>query len=520
MIKKWLGNLFFKLFCSHLLVVIITLIVVSFFFSYMVERYFFSAQEWELTAQAEKVVEVLEEEVRRGSREEVKKIASALAVSMDKKIRVIYPPAETNEHMIEALPHEGEEETQIGLEQNEIEHVLQGNSLSKKLLGPDMQRLLIAFPLFQEPRDRELPPEKVGTVKNTEVETLISRGIEGEPGQEKEVIGAITVSSPLAGVEATIAQVSRLAIYSGIFATALAGVLAFSLAKTISNPIRVIIKSARELIKGNFHSRTDVKVGGELGELASTFNQAVNEIEKTVEEQKRLQNLQKNLIASASHEFRAPLTSIQGFVEAIKDGFVDNEEEKQKYLQVTLDNTLYLKRLVDDLLDLSSLESGNLQFRWEKIQPQALLQKAIDNIQQKALQTNIYLECKIDQELPWIYGDEDRLFQVLINLLENAIFYTPAEGTITISAVEGNNEIIFSVSDTGPGLPPQDLPYIWDRFYKVDKARNRAHKGKGLGLSIVKEIVRLHNGKVDVTSTEGKGTTFYVYLPTNSPYNA
>lgn len=513
MLKKLLGrNLFFKLFWSHLLVVVITLVVVSFFFSYMVERYFFSAREWEFMSEAEKVVEVLEEEVRRGNRGEIQKLASVLAVSMDKNIRVIYPSYQNNGQMIEAIPRPQEEETQIGLDQNEIEHVLQGNSLSKKMLGPDMQGLLVAFPLFQEPALSQLP-DKVRIHGENELERMdFERDVVIQANRE-EVIAAITVSSPLTGVEATIAQVSRLAIYSGLFATALAGILAFSLAKKISNPIRKMTKSARELIKGNFRSRTKVEGGGELAELSATFNKAVHEIEQTVEEQKRLQNMQKNLVASASHEFRAPLTSIQGFVEAIKDGFVEDEEERQKYLQVILDNTFYLNRLVNDLLDLSSMETGSFQLRWEPVELQELLKKAVDNIQQKASHKKIQLELKHEEMLPLIWGDKDRLLQVLNNLLENAVYYTPHGGVITVYAAKDQEEIMFSVSDTGTGIPQEELPYIWDRFYKVDKSRNRAYKGKGLGLSIVKELVRMHNGRVDVTSTSDIGSTFYVYLP-------
>ncbi len=494
MLNKWRrGNLFFKLLSAHLFIVLITLLAVNVFFSYLVEEYFFSAREWELTTQAEKVAGVLEEEIRTGNRDEIEKVAGALALSMDVKIRIIDPahgPERQMEKVIVAAPRESEKQTQLGLEQTEVEHVLQGNSLSKKVFGPEIQRLLVAIPVF----------DNSSSFTNKET----------SPGN---VIRVITVSAPLAGVEATIAQVSRMTTYSGLFAAAVAGVLALSLAKTISNPLQVMTRAARELLHGNFSSRIHVKTDGEMGELAATFNQAVEEIEKTVQEQKRLQYLQQNLVANVSHEFRAPLTSIQGFAEAILDGHV-KENEKEKCMEIVLDNTRYLKRLVDDLLDLSSIESGDIQLNWECVSPLDLANRVVDSIQPKIQDKQIHIEKRVGENLPGIWGDEDRLFQIMNNLMENAIQYAPREGTIKLEAVYGEQEIVLSVQDNGPGIPPEDIPHLWDRFYKVDKSRNRAHKGKGLGLCIVKELVNLHRGRVSVTSSPGEGSTFYVFLPT------
>ena len=178
-------------------------------------------------------------------------------------------------------------------------------------------------------------------------------------------MGVITVNAPLTGITATIAQISRLTLYSGILAAVIAGILAFSLAKNISLPLQAMTKAARELVKGNFKSRIEVNTSGELQELAATFNQAVDEVEKTVAEQKRLQALQQNLVANVSHEFRAP-DFYTGFADAMLEGFV-TEEERERYLRVILDNTLHLNRLVNDSLELSSLESGHVQFKWGSV---------------------------------------------------------------------------------------------------------------------------------------------------------
>lgn len=495
MLRKWyLGSLFIKLLGAHVLVVIITLLAVSLFFSYMVEKYFFSAREWELTTQAVKVAEVLGEEMQKNDYAEVEKVAYALAVSLDVKIRVMgSDPHLHDQQSIVAIPQPGDAETMIGLEESEIEHVLQGNSLSKKVFGPEMQRLLVAIPVFEE--------------KEEEVEETAAADSNPE-----EVIGVVTVSAPLVGVKATVAQVSRLITYSGILAALVAGILALSLSKTISHPLRVMTRAARELVKGNYRSRIDVRATGEMKELADTFNQAVDEMEKTVEEQKRLQELRQNLLASVSHEFRVPLTSIQGFAEAILDGFVE-EEEKEKYIQIILENTIHVKRLVNDLLELSSIESGNIQLYMQKVSPVYLLEKAANSMQPKAQEKNIDLICNYDQAPKHLWGDEDRLYQILINLLENAITHMPAAGQIKLAVHEKEGQAVFSVSDNGPGIPQEDIPYIFERFYKVDKSRNRTNRGKGLGLAIVKELVHLHGGRVSVESMPGEGSTFYVNLP-------
>ncbi|NLP18547.1 MAG: cell wall metabolism sensor histidine kinase WalK [Firmicutes bacterium] len=492
MFRKWKpASLFGKLLAAHLVVIVITMLAIGFFLTYLVEKYFFSAREYELVSKAENVAGMLAEEFHRGSFDEVEKMAQTLAYSLDMKIRVFTPD---KEEMVIALPEDDPDEDEVGLESSEIDQVLEGNTMSKKMYGPGIQQLLVAMPVMQESQHE-----------------LINSN-----GTPSKVIGVITVSAPLTGITATIAQISRLTFYSGILATIVAGILAFSLAKNISLPLQAMTKAARELVKGNFKSRIKVNTTGELQELAATFNQAVDEVERTVAEQKRLQALRQNLVANVSHEFRAPLTSIQGFADAMLEGFV-TEEERERYLQVIIDNTLHLNRLVNDLLDLSSLESGHVQLTWGSICPRKLAAKALHSIESKAQEKNIDLEYHFSEELALVWGDENRLYQVLINLLENALTYTQPGGQISLLIKEKDNKIIFTVKDDGCGIPPADLPHIWDRFYKVDKARNRAQKGKGLGLAIARELVHLHHGRVTASSTPGRGSSFSVLLPAFFP---
>lgn len=486
LIKYRPQSLFAKLLAAHLAVIMITMVAIGFLFSYLIDRYFFTAREWELTSETQKVAEMLATEFKLGNYEQVQKMSQTLAQSMDIKTRVINSQ---KKDIVIAIPQEGYFEPSMDLEPNEIDYVLQGDILSKKVYGKALQHLLVAIPIFQEEiRDDTHTPE---------------------------VIGAIIVSAPLTSIKATIAQISRLVAYSLFFATIVAGLFAFSLAKSISRPLQAITQAALDMKKGKFRSRIEVNDKGELGQLAATFNQAAEEMDKTLQEQNRLQDLRQNLVASVSHEFRAPLTSIQGFVDAMLEGFI-RDDEKEKYLEIILSNTVHLKRLVDDLLELASIESGYVQLQWEEVCPYSLAEKAMNTVLPQAREKNITLKHKQEDNLPMIRGDSNRLYQVIVNLLENAIAYTPDGGTIVLGSKSSGDKVVFTVCDNGIGIPPEEIPYIWDRFYKVDKSRNRANKGKGLGLAIVRELVLLHHGQVDVDSIPGKESTFTVILPTLS----
>jgi signal transduction histidine kinase len=476
-------SLFTKLLAAHLVVILITMAAIGFLFSYLVDRYFFAAREWDLTSQAENVAEMLSVEFKSGSREEVRKMAQTLALSLDVKIRVIN---EQKDEIAIALP-EDQTEPGVDLEANELDYVLQGDTYVKKVYGPAMQRLLVAIPIFQEQTEEAQ---------------------EAEP----EIIGAIIVSAPLTSIKAAIAQISRLAVYSLIFATVVAGLFAFTLSKSISRPIQAMTRAALEMKKGNFSSRMDIPDKGELGQLAATFNQAAQAMNDTLQEQTRLQALRQNLVANVSHEFRAPLTSIQGFVDAMLEGFV-HDDEKEKYLQIILNNTVHLNRLVNDLLELASIESGYIELHREEVSPHLLAERAMNTVLPQALEKNIKLDCQCADHFPLIWVDGYRLHQVLVNLLENAINHSSDGKEVSLACIVGQDTVAFQVRDNGCGIPPEELPHIWERFYKVDKARNRAHKGKGLGLAIVRELAHLHQGRVSVESEPGKGSTFTVILP-------
>ncbi|HZK25637.1 MAG TPA: ATP-binding protein [Oscillospiraceae bacterium] len=232
-----------------------------------------------------------------------------------------------------------------------------------------------------------------------------------------------------------------------------------------------------------------------------------------VTEVRQLEEMRRNFVANVSHELRTPMTSIQGYVEALLDGLAEDKESQQRYLQVILDETIRLNRLVNDLLDLSRLETRQLAWPLEPIDLRPLLEEVSAKLQPQFAQLELTTALEVPVQLPLVVGNRDRIQQVLINLLSNAISFTPAGGTVTLAAAEAGKWVRVSVQDTGLGIPAAEQEMVWQRFHKVDKARTRKFGGTGLGLSIVKQIVEAHGGSVGLESAVGQGSTFFFTIP-------
>lgn len=225
--------------------------------------------------------------------------------------------------------------------------------------------------------------------------------------------------------------------------------------------------------------------------------------------------LRKEFLASVSHEIRTPLSIIQGYTEALLDGMATTPEESNNYLLIIKDEIIRLKVLVDDLLDLNKMEAGNFALKKDYYDIERLLNRVKRKYSSIKGSTDISIELTIQPDIPLIYGDERRIEQALINLVENAIRHTPDGGRIVISAICEDERLTLQVTDNGEGIPYDELPFIWERFFKVDKARTREKAGSGLGLAIVKNIVEAHGGSVGVRSVEGKGSMFKIEFPIN-----
>ena len=232
-----------------------------------------------------------------------------------------------------------------------------------------------------------------------------------------------------------------------------------------------------------------------------------------ITELKRLEEIRKDFVANVSHELRTPISSIKGYAETLLDGKVDNEDTVKEFLSIIYQDSNRLANLIDDLLDLSKIESGKMKLEFEPLEILPIVNRCVNVLRKSAKDKSLSVKLDIPTNLLKILGDHKRLSQVFLNLLDNAIKYTPEGGSITVNATSKEKIVQVDISDTGIGISEKDLPRIFERFYRVDKARSRELGGTGLGLSIVKHIIQAHNGQVWVQSTLGQGSTFSFTIP-------
>jgi signal transduction histidine kinase len=297
--------------------------------------------------------------------------------------------------------------------------------------------------------------------------------------------------------------INRYLLWGAALAIAIALILTFLFSRRILSPIRTLSSTAIKLGKGDFSQRVQIKNRGEVGELANTFNSMADDLERT-------EKLRRNMVADIAHELRTPLSNVSGYLEAIRDDVIKPDPSTIASLSEEVD---LLSRLVDDLQELALVDAGELKLNRLPEDLLLLIQQAVKAVQTRVLSKGLQIGIDVPEMIPPVNIDYHRISQVLRNLLENAIKYTPDGGKITVSAVKQGKFICISVADNGEGIPAEDLPNMFERFYRVDKSRARRAGGSGLGLTIVKRLVESHGGTVSVQSELGKGSRFSFTLP-------
>ncbi len=321
--------------------------------------------------------------------------------------------------------------------------------------------------------------------------------------------GAIFLHAPVFGVQAALARIYHLFWLAALAASAVALGLSLWLSRRLARPLHEMSEAAQELARGRFDRRVAADgADDEIGRLAASFNHMAAQLGN-------LERLRREFIANVSHELRSPLTSMRGFLQGVLDGTVP-PGERERYLRLAFDETRRLSRLVNDLLDLAALEAGEVAFSMADVNVGEVLRRAAAKMEPQAAAKGLTLRVE-PGEAGTVRADPDRLEQVVINLLDNAVRFTPQGGTVTLAARQEAAMVEIAVSDTGQGIPPEDLDRIWERFYKGDRARTRAAGGTGLGLAIARELVERLGGTIAVQSRMGEGTTFTVTLPAAHP---
>jgi two-component system phosphate regulon sensor histidine kinase PhoR len=239
-----------------------------------------------------------------------------------------------------------------------------------------------------------------------------------------------------------------------------------------------------------------------------------------ITELRKLERVRRDFVANVSHEFKTPLTAIQGFSETLLGGAMDDPQNRERFLGIILEHSRRLARLTDDLLKLSSMDADRLELEIRRVSVNELIESCLETSQHRAAEKEVEVELAQPArvaELPDIAGDRRRLAEILQNLLDNATQYTLAGGRITVSAEARDTDVVFTVSDTGIGIPKSDQSRIFERFYRVDAARSREAGGTGLGLAIAKHLVEVHSGRIWVESEIGHGSKFHFSVPIFDP---
>lgn len=306
--------------------------------------------------------------------------------------------------------------------------------------------------------------------------------------------------------EAYVAETLIKGLVIALLFTGFIGVILFAFLTRRMRRMSEVVSSFKQ---GNYEVRIDAKREDEIDQLGHTFNSMADTIEENIDELKNTDRLRRELIANISHDLRSPLASIRGYLETIlikKDKL--SEEKKQDFTQISLDSTYSLESLVNQLFELSKLDAKQVEPSYEPFLIKDLVYDVIGKYTPKAEKNGITLKVDIKDGLPQAFADIGMIERVLSNLVENAINYTPKGGIVNIFSDSENEKINVRVMDTGPGIKEEDIKYIFDRFYRVEKSRSEKTGGTGLGLAISKKLMEIHNSTLNVASRLNEGSTF------------
>lgn len=321
-----------------------------------------------------------------------------------------------------------------------------------------------------------------------------------------ELIGGVFVLASVEGLYQSLDLVKRAIILAGIGAVFLAIGFAFILSRKLSSPLLEMEKATRKIATGDLNTRVSHGSKDEIGSLATAVNDLAIELH-------RYRSNRREFLANISHELQTPITYLEGYASALMNHLYENEEEKEQYLQIIQLEAGRMSKLVSDLFELSKMEDGKIALVFEEVDLVEVVENALLKNKMKAQEKGLQLEFDQPYEFPSINADGRRMEQIFGNLIENAIRYTE-NGFVIVKLSRASASVNICVEDTGIGIPQEDIPFLFERFYRVEKSRAREFGGTGLGLAIVKQLVELQGGSIRVKSQLGKGTRFEITFPT------
>ncbi len=361
-----------------------------------------------------------------------------------------------------------------------------------------------------QPLDRELLQKAEGNEAYFAINTL---GLYDAPHNVailnikngEQNLGYAIATMPITAAHTTIRKTMQLYLASAIFPIIIMFFAIYIMTLRLTKPMKLMSQAAKAMAQGDFSRRIPVTSDDEMGELAISFNQMTNSLA-------RLEGMRKSFVANVSHELKTPMTTIAGFIDGILDGTIP-EDKQEQYLETISAEVKRLSRLVQSMLELAKLESGEFTFKFESFDFKDMLLDIVINQEQRIEQKR--LEILGLDSLPNvpITADKDLLHQVIYNLTDNAIKFSDEGGYIQFALKSDKQHLMFTIKNTGKGIPKAELPFIFERFYKVDKSRSANKSSTGLGLHIAKTIIKSHGGTITATSKENEFTAFEVILP-------
>jgi signal transduction histidine kinase len=476
--KQWLRKMKIKYihqqFISHISIIIVAFIVLSLLFSHYVETLVYTNKTEELTDYGENIIRELERGIytQYGVEEDLQEYTRVLAARkiqymiFDQNRQIIYP---------------SDNGQRISINDKEWNRILEGKNVVVK---QDAKRFKQAVSFVLQP--------------------LVNNGT---------LVGGVLLASPISGTREMISQINQYLFYTILIALAVSFLLSWLLSKIHVNRIKRIQEATALVATGDYNVKLPDSDYDEIGELAQDFNSMVQKLQASKEEIESLENRRRQFMADVSHELRTPLTTINGVIQGIRNDMIP-EEEKEKGMHLISKEASRLIRLVNENLDYEKIRSNQVKLIKEEIELIDVLEIIQDQLEILAEEKNNQIKVEVEPNIK-IFADYDRLIQILINITKNSIQFTE-NGLITLRGRAGYQETIIEIEDTGIGIEPQEVENIWRRFYKADISRTTNPYGEfGLGLSIVKQLVQLHYGEIEVSSEKGKGTKFVIRFPIN-----
>jgi signal transduction histidine kinase len=320
------------------------------------------------------------------------------------------------------------------------------------------------------------------------------------PPYNMEASGVILIHSKVPSIYQLKTSIIIIFIVSGLVGCIIALLFVTLLTKRITKPINQMKLAARRVASGEFSERISTKGKDEIAELSESFNNMIAALEN-------LEKMRRDFIGNVSHELRTPLTTIKGFIEGILDGVIPTEKQGS-YLAIVLDETRRMQDLVNDLLSLAKMQAGEVSLNITDFDINELTRRCVISLQQMFIEKNLEFQADFETERMFVSADIDAIQRVIINLLHNAVKFTPQDGKIRVKTYTDRDKVFVAVEDNGKGIPKEDLPNIFERFYKTDKSRSADRSGVGLGLAIARNIIVSHNETIKVESEEGSGSVF------------